>query len=60
MEVAIVSKAKQGFIYRYLKENGITSKGLAGKIGITEQTMCSIINFKWTPTSKRENVAGKK
>lgn len=55
MEIAIVAKAKQGYIYRYMLENKMTVSQLAEHIGVRYPTMCSIINFRWTPGRRKTN-----
>jgi transcriptional regulator with XRE-family HTH domain len=49
MEIAIVARAKQGYIYRYLREHNLSVKELGRKIGVNQVTMSRIINFKWVP-----------
>lgn len=55
MEIAIVAKAKQGYIYRYMVENKITVSQLAERIGLPYPTMCNIINFRWAPGRRTTN-----
>lgn len=52
MEIAIISKAKQGYIYKYMLQNNMTAGELAKRIGITPGEMGKIINFQWLPTRK--------
>lgn len=58
MEIAIVAKAKQGYIYRYMLENNITAAELARRLGISASSMGAIINFKWIPPQKRKIQGG--
>lgn len=51
-EIAIVAKAKQGFIYKHMKEEGISVKELARRIGISQYQLGSVINFRWLPFYK--------
>ena len=55
MEIAIVAKAKQGYIYRYMIENKMTVSQLSERIGIPYAKMCKIINFRWTPGRRKTN-----
>lgn len=54
MEIAIISKAKQGYIYNYLKANNMTLAELATHIGISYSKMCNVINFQWLPPKRRK------
>lgn len=49
MEIAIVARAKQGYIYRYMKERGMTVLQLAKEIGLPYPTMINLINFRYLP-----------
>lgn len=48
-KIAIVAKAKQGFIYEYLIKHNLSMSQLAAQIGISYNTLRKIINFEWTP-----------
>lgn len=54
MEIAIVAKAKQGYIYRHMIENGLSIRDLVVRTGIGHPTICNIINFKWLPPDKEK------
>ena len=54
MEIAIVARAKQGYIYRYMITRNMSAKQLAGEIGIDQVTIGRIINFKWLPPKRRK------
>ena len=49
MEIAIISNAKQGYIYKYLLQNNMTATDLSKRIGISPTAMGKIINFQWLP-----------
>lgn len=53
MEIAIVAKAKQGYIYRYMLERGMSASALARELGTNPSMMGKIINFRWIPNSRR-------
>ena len=53
MEVVIIAKAKQGFIYRHMIERGLSGKELADKIGLSQQMLGKILNFQWFPSNNR-------
>ena len=53
MEIAIIAKAKQGYIYRYMVEHKMTAAALAAEIGISGTQLGRIINFQWLPAGKR-------
>jgi DNA-binding XRE family transcriptional regulator len=55
MEIAIVAKAKQGYIYRHMIENGLSIQDLSDRIGITRQTLYAMINFRWLPPEGGKN-----
>ena len=50
MEIAIISKAKQGYIYKYILDHCMSASGLAREIGIAPTQMGKIINFGWLPS----------
>lgn len=54
MEIAIVAKAKQGYIYRHMIENHLSANELARRVGLDPQRMGKIINFKWLPPKYRK------
>ena len=58
MEVAIVAKAKQGYLYRYMVENGLTANKLAERIGITPATFGKMLNFQWIPSGRKRRKPG--
>lgn len=53
LEVAIIAKAKQGYIYRYMLENNMTASELARRIGINPSAMGRMINFQWLPNKNK-------
>ncbi len=57
MEIAIVSKAKQGYIYRYMIENNMSVRELAERIGINQCEMGRVINFKWIPPRRKVKIS---
>jgi transcriptional regulator with XRE-family HTH domain len=61
MEIAILVKAKQGYIYRYMLEHNMSAAQLAREIGVDSSGMGRIINFQWTPpqTKKRSRYTEK-
>jgi len=52
MEVVILARAKQGFIYKHMKERGLSVAGLAKRIGISYRTLSLIMNFQWPRTTR--------
>lgn len=58
MEIAIITKAKQGYIYKYMMQNNISAAELGRRIGISPSHMGQIINFQWLPPQKRKMVGG--
>ena len=54
MEIAIVAKAKQGYIYRYLREHNMSNKDLAEALGTSQVMVSSILNFRWLPGKVRK------
>lgn len=54
MEIAIVAKAKQGYIYRHMIENGMGLSDLSDRIGISSPVLRKIINFMWFPPNKEQ------
>ena len=55
MDIAIIAKAKQGYIYKYMVDNNMTASALAKEIGVKPQTMGRIINFKWMRPMRRRS-----
>lgn len=49
MEIAIVAKAKQGYIYRYMVEHKMSACQLAEEIGMSSAQLGRLINFQWYP-----------
>ena len=54
MEIAIVAKAKQGYIYRYMREHNMSNKALAEALGINPVMVSRILNFRWLPGKIRK------
>ena len=54
MEIAIVAKAKQGYIYRYLREHNMSNKDLAEALGTSQVMVSRILNFRWLPGKLRK------
>ena len=54
MEIAIVAKAKQGYIYRYLREHNMSNKDLAEALGTSQVMVSRILNFRWLPGKVRK------
>ena len=54
MEIAIVAKAKQGYIYRYMREHNMSNKALAEALGTDPVMVSSILNFRWLPGKIRK------
>ena len=52
IDIAILAKIKQGFLYKYMQVNNINQAELARRIGLNAATMGKIINFKWIPTKE--------
>jgi len=44
--IAIVAKAKQGYIYKYMLENNLCAAELARQLGLRPSRMGEILNFK--------------
>ncbi|MFZ2809405.1 MAG: sigma factor-like helix-turn-helix DNA-binding protein [Desulfosalsimonadaceae bacterium] len=59
MEIAVISQAKQGYIYRYMLNRGLTAAALAKEIGTDPVTMGRIINFQWLPTTRGKRITEK-
>lgn len=51
-KVTIKAKAKHGIIYDYIREQKLTLREAADKIGICVATLQSIIHFRWMPTDR--------
>lgn len=51
--VALVVKAKQGYIYQYMRDHQISASELARQVGTSPAMMGKIINFQWVPPLKR-------
>lgn len=58
IEIAVVSKMKQGYIYKHMIENNISANELSRRSGINNVILGKIINFKWIPS--RSNYQCKK
>jgi transcriptional regulator with XRE-family HTH domain len=54
MEVALVVKAKSGFLYRYMLERGWTAADLSRDCGLSQGTVGDMINFRWLPNPDTE------
>lgn len=59
MNIAITAKAKHGYIYRYMQEQGISASALGREIGIHPTAIGKIINFKWVPGPRSGGVIAK-
>jgi RNA polymerase sigma factor (sigma-70 family) len=56
MEIAIVAKVKQGYIYKYMQDRGYSASRLASEIGFSQSKMGEIINLHWIPGPRSKNV----
>jgi DNA-directed RNA polymerase, sigma subunit (sigma70/sigma32) len=57
MEIAFVIKAKQGYIHKYMVSRGLKASHLAALIGVTQNQMSEILNFRWLPTARNTVIA---
>jgi hypothetical protein len=48
MRIALSIKAKNGYIYQYMKEHGLNAQQMAKEIKISLSTLREMLNFKWS------------
>jgi RNA polymerase sigma factor (sigma-70 family) len=59
MNIAVVSKLKQGDLYRAMEEKGWTQKKLAEFLGMDQGTVGLLLNLKWVPKTFSDTLTKK-